>query len=747
MFYGGKGGVGKTTCAAARAVAEAATRVRVLVVSTDPAHSLGDALGVKLRAAPRAIRRGLSASELDGPRAFARWIDQHGAALGEALEHGTWLDRADVDALIDLPLPGIDELTAILEIARLGEHKGHKGRKGHKENHGRYDVVVVDTAPTGHTLRLLAAPQTVAAVADVLDALQAEHRLIRDQLARVGRPEAADRLIAELAAQARNAGELLRDPTRTTFCWVTLPEALSLAETEDGLAALDAAGVRAAEIVVNRVLPAGGPCPVCDRRRASERPVIAAIRRRFGRGRTMRIIAADVGEPRGVAPLGRIGQILVQPRSSFDKLRMSGSQVVISDKLRMSGSQVVISDKLRMSGSQVVISDKLRMSGSQVVISDKLRMSGSQVVTSDKLRIRSTTQVPTRLQLAGTRSSLVVSLSNHERTTSAESLDVIRGAKLLFVGGKGGVGKTTVSAAAAVRLARAHPERRMLLLSTDPAHSIADVLDAATTIGDAPRALRGGPANLFVRELDAARALAARRADLEKAFDEIAATVGAGSMSRATGSAAEVIDLAPPGIDELFGMLEVVRLIASPRGADSPTEPFDVVIVDTAPTGHALRLLEMPEDARAWVQVLMRMLLKYKSLVRAGQLAAELVDVSKTIRALQTMLRDAAQTRFLVVTRAAEVPRFETERLLDRLRRLRLATPAVVVNAMTLAPGRCARCRATAAAERRSLGALRRRCGQRSRECIIIKTALAAPPPRGVHALGLWADRWVIADR
>ena len=695
MFYGGKGGVGKTTCAAARAVAEAATRVRVLVVSTDPAHSLGDALGVKLRAAPRAIRRGLSASELDGPRAFARWIDQHGAALGEALEHGTWLDRADVDALIDLPLPGIDELTAILEIARLGEHKGHKGRKGHKENHGRYDVVVVDTAPTGHTLRLLAAPQTVAAVADVLDALQAEHRLIRDQLARVGRPEAADRLIAELAAQARNAGELLRDPTRTTFCWVTLPEALSLAETEDGLAALDAAGVRAAEIVVNRVLPAGGPCPVCDRRRAGERPVIAAIRRRFGRGRTMRIIPADVGEPRGVAPLGRIGQILVQPRSSFDKLRMSGSQVV----------------------------------------------------TSDKLRIRSTTQVPTRLQLAGTRSSLVVSLSNHERTTSAESLDVIRGAKLLFVGGKGGVGKTTVSAAAAVRLARAHPERRMLLLSTDPAHSIADVLDAATTIGDAPRALRGGPANLFVRELDAARALAARRADLEKAFDEIAATVGAGSMSRATGSAAEVIDLAPPGIDELFGMLEVVRLIASPRGADSPTEPFDVVIVDTAPTGHALRLLEMPEDARAWVQVLMRMLLKYKSLVRAGQLAAELVDVSKTIRALQTMLRDAAQTRFLVVTRAAEVPRFETERLLDRLRRLRLATPAVVVNAMTLAPGRCARCRATAAAERRSLGALRRRCGQRSRECIIIKTALAAPPPRGVHALGLWADRWVIADR
>jgi anion-transporting ArsA/GET3 family ATPase len=91
-----------------------------------------------------------------------------------------------------------------------------------------------------------------------------------------------------------------------------------------------------------------------------------------------------------------------------------------------------------------------------------------------------------------------------------------------------------------------------------------------------------------------------------------------------------------------------------------------------------------------------------KSLIRPGQLAAELVDVSRTIRELQAMLRDASQTRFLVVTRAAEVPRFETERLLDRLRRLKLAAPAIVVNAMTLAPGRCRRCRAVAAAEQRS---------------------------------------------
>ena len=65
----------------------------------------------------------------------------------------------------------------------------------------------------------------------------------------------------------------------------------------------------------------------------------------------------------------------------------------------------------------------------------------------------------------------------------------------------------------------------------------------------------------------------------------------------------------------------------------------------------------MPDAAREWVQVLLRVLLKYRSLVRPGQLAAELVDVSKSIRELQALLRDRQQTRFIVVTRAAEVPR------------------------------------------------------------------------------------------
>jgi arsenite-transporting ATPase len=626
------------------AVAEAAGGLRVLIVSTDPAHSLGDAFDTTLTATPGRLRASLDAVELDAPRAFTRWLADHRRPLGEILEHGTWLDREDVDALLDLSVPGVDELMGILEIDRLarGERKARKARQE------KYDLIVVDTAPTGHTLRLLSAPETVAAVAEVLGDLQQEHRLIREQLARVGRPEAADRLIAVLADQARETAARLRDTDQTAFVWVTLPEELSLAEAGDGIAALERAGITVREVVVNRVLPDGGPCPICDRRRSDEAKVIAAIRRRFGRGRTVRIVPAAIKEPRGLTALASLA------RRRAEGLGLRAKDTKKPDRLRTQRVEI-----------------------------------GQQPL--------------------------------------AFSPKPFAEASLLFFGGKGGVGKTTVAAAVALWLARADRQRRVLLLSTDPAHSLADVFRAE--IGDTARSIPGGPPNLAVRELDAAHALATRRAQFESALDEIAAAIGVEGGGGAIGTS-ELMRLAPPGIDELFGVLGVVDA----RGE------YDVIVVDTAPTGHALRLLEMPEAAREWMQVLLRVLLKYRSLVRPGQLAAELVELSRSIRELIALLRDAKTTRFIAVTRAAELPRRETARLLTRLRRLHLAVSAIVANALTLAPRRCARCRAVRAAERRELTSLRKVCGGR---CAIIQTPLAAPPPRGVAALNRWSKAWL----
>jgi arsenite-transporting ATPase len=658
IFFGGKGGVGKTTCAAARAVASASAGARVLVVSTDPAHSLGDALGVRLssRVSPvRVGRHAIHAVELNAPRAFVRWISHHRPALGDVLEHGTWLDRHDVDALLDLPIPGVDELVGMVELVRLAA----AGRLSRPVPSCAYDTVVVDTAPTGHTLRLLAAPDTVASVAGVLDALQQQHRLIRQRFARTGRPEAADRLITLIAEQASDTGELLRDPARTAFEWVMLPEALSLAESADGLEALDRAGIPVRGIIVNRVIPDGPACPICDRRRYDERRIIARIPRELGGKRSVRIIPAETHEPRGVSALAQIGRRLTGHRGAG----LAGGQ-------------------------------------------------------------------PRTPSVHVTATPAAVSVPPRAYHRPPESIDALRDARLLFFGGKGGVGKTTTAAATAVRLASAAPSRPVLLLSTDPAHSLADVF--GVTIGDRAASIPGAPRNLHVRELDAPAALAARRAGLEAALAEIAGSQAA-DVASAGLAAGGLMDLAPPGIDELFGMLTVV-------GAQ---HEYPLIVVDTAPTGHALRLLETPDAAREWVQVLMRVLLKYRSLVRPGQLAAELVDLSKSIRELQDLVRDPAATRFIVVTRAAELPRLETERLLDRLRRLGLATPALVINAMTLAPRKCPRCRATAAGERRALAALERRCRRGRRECAIIQTPLTAPPPRGVAALDRWARTWI----
>src|SRR5207247_1398617 len=191
----------------------------------------------------------------------------------------------------------------------------------------------------------------------------------------------------------------------------------------------------------------------------------------------------------------------------------------------------------------------------------------------------------------------------------------------------------------------------------------------------------------------------------------------------------------PPGVDELLGVLSLSASVSPARESLRSSDDHDLIVLDTAPTGHALRLLEMPAAAREWVRVLMRVLLKYRTLVRPGQLGAELLELSKSIGRLQKLLHDPAATRFIVVTRAAEVPRLETERLIARLRRLHLAAPAVVVNALTLAPGTCRWCRATAAAERAELAVIRRRCRRPGRECVIILTPLAAPAPRGVAAL------------
>ncbi|MDQ3419558.1 MAG: ArsA family ATPase, partial [Acidobacteriota bacterium] len=239
--------------------------LRVLVASTDPAPSLGDAFERPLARTPRRVplpQGRLSAVEINAASALKRWLDERRATLESIAVEGTWLDRDDIARLLSLSLPGIDELAALLEISRLAHSR-------------RFDLIIVDTAPTGHTLRMLGMPQTLVDVAVVFDRMREKHRVMEEALRGAWRPAAEDALVTELVDTAEELARLLRDRSRATVSWVTLPEPMAIAETSDAVQALESTDIRVASILVNRVTPRPpSECRHCDARRAFESTAI-----------------------------------------------------------------------------------------------------------------------------------------------------------------------------------------------------------------------------------------------------------------------------------------------------------------------------------------------------------------------------------------------------------------------------------------------------------------------------------------
>ena len=324
--------------------------------------------------------------------------------------------------------------------------------------------------------------------------------------------------------------------------------------------------------------------------------------------------------------------------------------------------------------------------------------------------------------------------------TQADAPDLIGpGTRLVMFGGKGGVGKTTCAAATAVRIASARARPRVLLMSTDPAHSLADVF--GTPVGDDSGPVQGGPANLLVREIDAGKQFAALRARFAAAIDALVDRLGGGSNAGGapTGQDRQVLqdlfDLAPPGVDELIAVIEVTDALIAAGGPQG----FAVVVVDSAPTGHALRLLEMPALAHDWVKALMAILLKYQSVTGVGELGEVLLRLSHGLRRLRELLTDPARTTFVAVTRPAALPHAETRRLLQRLRSAAISVPAVVVNAM--GAGTCTRCRTEARAQRRELAQLAREFRGRTAPSVIVAPGWM-PAPEGVADLRRFAAAW-----
>ncbi len=293
-------------------------------------------------------------------------------------------------------------------------------------------------------------------------------------------------------------------------------------------------------------------------------------------------------------------------------------------------------------------------------------------------------------------------------------------AKLILVGGKGGVGKTTTACAIALEIAEREP---VLLLSTDPAHSLGDAL--GLEIGDTPKRIGK---QLQVRELDARKAFETERDRYRGAIDELFDSIFRG-MDAAFDRAVlkNLLELAPPGIDELFALLAIVNAMRDDQ----------TIVVDTAPTGHTMRLLALPPTALAWVHAIMQIILKYRKIVGLGELAADLTKLAKDLRLLGARLVDPETTAFVAVTRPADLPRLETERLAERLAELRIPLAAVVVNGITPEDASCSRCRAARAAEKPQVVKLAKLGAP------IVEAPMIAPPPRGPAAITRWRARFV----
>jgi len=220
--FAGKGGVGKTTVSSAYAVRRAVQgkAARVLLISSDPAHSLSDLFEMKIgdRPTPVALPGGrsrLSLWQVNAEKEFRAFLGKYKEALLDTVESGTIFSRQEIEPLLDTALPGLAEISALLAVERALDS-------------GKYDCIVLDTAPFGHTLRLLQLPQQFARFLDFLDIAGSRDQILAAHFG--GKVESGpQRFLGEWRAVVDSLRQAISGEGRLFL--VTTPEKFSLNES------------------------------------------------------------------------------------------------------------------------------------------------------------------------------------------------------------------------------------------------------------------------------------------------------------------------------------------------------------------------------------------------------------------------------------------------------------------------------------------------------------------------------------
>jgi len=497
------------------------------------------------------------------------------------------------------------------------------------DREGRFTRIIIDTAPSGHTSRLLQLPLVFSRMVSALDRMADKHRYIIAQFARGGRTRAdeVDLFLRDLAERIERVRAMLYDETRTRFTLVTIPEAMSVEETKRYLVLLNHEGVPVTDLIVNRVEQEHDECPYCHARVASQKPLLKEIARDF-KELNLHQVPLQPAEVHGLEALRDFARLIWEEK----KLAVDSRQLAARKKNAEVGSE-------------------------------------SSLPTAH-------CQLPTD-------------------------------SRLLIFGGKGGVGKTTSSAAAALYLAERDKGARVLVFSIDPAHSLSD------SFGEEVGALKRGVAgveNLDAMEIDPGARFEELKARYRAWTDELFTQLAGGSrweIQFDREAMRELVSLAPPGIDEIAALSVISDLLDENR--------YTTIVLDTAPTGHLLRFLELPQVALSWVRTFIKLLLKYQTLVRSSGVAEELIALSKSIKRVIALLTDADSCEFVGVAIPERMSLEETERLARSLEGLNVPMRRLLINNVVPADAAdaCDFCEARRTGQARVIKDFQRRLGKR----------------------------------
>jgi arsenite-transporting ATPase len=538
IFFSGKGGVGKTTMASASAVHYAMNGKKTLIVTTDPASNLADVFEQEIGHKITPIRgvQNLWAMEIEPDKATKEYKERIIAPYREIMPE-------DVIASLEENLSGpcTTEMAAFDRFIDFMEGD-------------EYDIIVFDTAPTGHTIRLLELP--VDWSKHIKEAASGSGQTCLGPV----------QTIQDSKDKYDRATALLKDTDRTTFIFVMRPEELSLYETQRAIKELETIGIMSGELIINGILPE----EVCG---------IEFFKKKYdAQQNIIRKAESDIKKPK---------QFMLLRDNEVKGLKALQS---VAEEL-FEGKKPSFQSGIDHTPFTEVFIEKPNI--------DRLWLPGKDAVT-----------------------------------------------KSLFFTGKGGVGKTTISCIAA--LFNAQKGFKTLLVTTDPAAHIGEVLNVK--VGSEPVKVTD---NLY-----------AVMVDQKTAFKEYKEKV----LSEARGKYSEDMiaamdeELNSPCTEEMAAFDKFIQFIES--------NEYQTVVFDTAPTGHTLRLLELPFDYAKQVEMM----------AGTGDNVAVKEVAQNRFKNIIQILRDRERTIFAFVLYPESTPVLESYRAMVDLRNAGINTQLIVAN-------------------------------------------------------------------